>query len=477
MKISNLVTNESNILGEDCEICNLTCDSRQKLEKSLYFCINGTHVDGHKFALNAVKNGAVAVVCERELELPKEITQIIVPNSRKAMGEIASEFYGKPQKNMKVIMVTGTNGKTTTTYLLKKILEDAGNKVGVIGTNGTQIGDKHINSNLTTPDPIELFEILKEMENDGCNFVCMEASAHAIALNKLSGLVADVAILTNITQDHLDFFGDIENYANTKFKLFNENCSKFAVINVDDSYGDKLFHQCKIPAISFGIDTPADINANYITQNKSGQTFSANISGYIEPVKLQLDGKFNVSNALGAMAVAELLGIDRKQVANSLSKIPPVDGRFNKIDKNGVQVIIDYAHTPDGIRNILLATKELAGNKKVIAVFGCGGNRDAAKRPLMGEVACSLADYSIITSDNPRYEKPEDIIEDVCDGIKNYNNYETIVDRKLAIERALNLAKPGDVVAILGKGNENYLEINGEKLPYCDKDVVEQVKE
>lgn len=476
MKVSNLVGTEDKILGEDCEITSLSCNSKKIKEGSLYFCINGTHTDGHKFALDAVKNGAKAVVCEKILNLPDDVTQIVVENSRKAMGEMASRFYNYPQKNMKVIMVTGTNGKTTTTYILKKILEDAGFKVGVIGTNGTQIGDKHINSNLTTPDPIELFDLLNQMKKEKCNFVCMEASAHALALEKLAGIQADISILTNITQDHLDFFKDMDNYAKAKEKLFKKGKSKIAIFNADDYYGDRLFYKSEIPCLSYGIDENADIKAEYVTQNKNGQSFMAHIGSKNQKFDIQLDGKFNISNALAGIAVAEILGLDQQKVAKSLANFPPVAGRFNKIDKNGVHVVIDYAHTPDGIANILSATKQMANNNKVIAVFGCGGNRDASKRPLMGQIACDLADYAVITSDNPRYEDPEQIIKNICKGIKNYSNYETIVDRKEAIKKAISLAKPGDVVAILGKGNEDYLDIKGVKVPYSDREVVDEIE-
>lgn len=476
MELSKLTKNfDVYTLGEDKEISGLCCNSKEVKANDLFFCINGTHTDGHKFALDAVKNGAVAVVCEKELDLPKQVTQIIVPSSRKAMGEFASEFYGNPQKNMKVIMVTGTNGKTTTTYLLKKVLEDAGFSVGLIGTNGTLIGNKHINSNLTTPDPIELFGILRQMEKNGCDFVCMEASAHALYLDKLSGLKADISILTNITQDHLDFFRTMENYVKAKRKLFEPESSRFCVINTDNSLAKSIFENCAIPAISVGTSKDADINAFDIAQNRVGQSFTANFVGELQNFNLKLDGKFNVSNALGVIAVAELLGLDQKQVSKSLSSVEPIPGRFNKIDKNGVSVIIDYAHTPDGIQNILTATREIAKKGKVIAVFGCGGNRDAAKRPIMGQIACNLADCVVITSDNPRYEDPEAIIANICKDISGYTNYICEPDRSKAIKKALSLAKSGDVVAILGKGNENYLDVCGKKIPYSDQEEVEKI--
>lgn len=475
MKLSDIIMQHTKILGEDKDIRVLAHNTHEDLKDGLFFCVDGFHKDGHNYAPIAVKKGAVAVVCERPLDLPENVSQVIVPSVREAMGFMAKNFYGDPARDMKVVMVTGTNGKTTTTHILKKIFEDAGLKVGLIGTNGTQIGSERILSNLTTPDPIELFSLLDKMKKAGCNIVCMEASAHALALHKLDAIKADVALITNITQDHLDFFGDMETYAEAKSRLFVGHQAKVGVFNIDDPYVLKLQERCMLPNVSFGIDGFADIIGGNIIQTEKGQHFEVDYPGERRAFDVNLDGEFNVYNCLGAITIAEILGIPRQSVQQSLSEFSPVEGRFNKVKVNGVNVIIDYAHTPDGMTNCLRACKQLAGDKRVISVFGCGGNRDCAKRPLMGRAAVDNSDLTIITSDNPRYENPKTIIEQICWGLSKDDAFLIEVDRERAIQKAISLARAGDVVAVLGKGSEQFIEKNGEKIPYTDKETIERM--
>ncbi|MBQ7453039.1 MAG: UDP-N-acetylmuramoyl-L-alanyl-D-glutamate--2,6-diaminopimelate ligase [Clostridia bacterium] len=476
MRLSSLLSAEDKLLGKDVEIEELSLNSMTPMRDGLYFAIRGTHTNGENYVVPAISNGAVAVVCEKDLGFPPEIPQVIVKDVRSAMAKMANKFYGEPNKDMKIIMVTGTNGKTSTTTILKQLFEGNGIKTGLIGTNGAIYGNKVVQTGMTTPDPIELNSILRDMRDDGCKVVCMEASAHALALNKLDGIRADFAVLTNITQDHLDFFKNMENYANAKFKLFTKERAMVAIINADDVYGRKLMQEIPIPAISYGRTTNALIKADNIEQNKVGQSFNVCYGRNSTPerYRTQLDGLFNIENILGALSVAEIFELDREKTKQTLASIPPVPGRFNRIEKDGVQFIVDYAHTPDGIENILRACRKIASGR-VIAVFGCGGCRDAAKRPLMGRVACALADYAIITSDNPRYEEPQAIIKNILSGIRELENYEVEVDRETAIKKASKIARKGDIVAVLGKGVENYMEINGKKIDYSDMEVIEKL--
>jgi len=474
MKLFDFLPRSFSLLGRNQEITNLSCDTRTLKPSSLYFCIKGERYDGHVFAIDAVKAGACAVVSEKELDLPKSVTQIIVQNARAAMSEMASNFNGNPDKDMLKIAVTGTNGKTTTTFLLRHALTEAGYNVGVIGTNGSFTNRGEIKSSLTTPDPIELFKIIKEMKNQGVDCLCFEASAHALSLDKLAGIVSDIAILTNITQDHLDFFKTMPAYAMAKAKLFTKQMSRVGIINTNTPLADAINYCSGIKTLTVGEKNNCDIKLIKSEATPSGQVMTVNFGNEERTYNLKLSGKFNAENALNVIAVGEILGLDRALVARSLESAESVPGRFNTINKNGISFVIDYAHTPDGIKNALTACRDMANERggRVIAVFGCGGNRDASKRQIMGKTACDSADYVIITSDNPRYEDPKIIISNIIWDIKQYTNYETVVDRSEAIRRASLIAKPNDVVAILGKGCENYLEINGTKVAYSDESEV-----
>ena len=476
MKLSSLISAEDKLIGPDLDVLGLCHNSKKVKSGYAFFALSGYTQDGKQYIAEAIKNGASAVITDQEINKIDGVSVVKTPNARSAMAQMASKFYGTPQSSMKFVMITGTNGKTTTTYMIKSILDNAGIKAGIIGTNGAFWGEKLIETGMTTPDPIELFSLLETMRNDGVQVVVMEASAHALALNKLDGLYSDISVLTNITEDHLDFFKTMEEYSKAKFKLFNKDQSKTAVVCIDDLFSQKLFNSLKIPAISCGFNKSSNIKAELVANNIIGQSFCVSTGSNIREYHLQLDGEFNIKNALCAICVAKLLKVKEEDIINGLASLSPVPGRFNRINVNGIKVVIDFAHTPDGVLNVLNAGEKLAGKNKLIAVFGCGGNRDKQKRPIMGEIASSKANFCYITSDNPRSENPSDIIEDIASGINN-NNYVKMEDRAAAIRAAINSASDGDVVMILGKGCENYMEINGIKHPYSDYSVVQQIIE
>ncbi len=454
------------------EVKKLTINSAEVEPGSLFICLDGTTKDGHDYAPEAVKNGAVALVVSHQLDLA--VPQIVVDNPREAMSTIAANFYEHPEEKISLIGITGTNGKTTTTYIIKKILESAGNKVGLIGTSANYIGPIMLPPKLTTPDPIDLFELLSKMVRAGCKFVVMEVSAHAIYFDKLKGLKYENMVLSNITQDHLDFFKTFDNYKNVKLGFFNSENTKTASLNKDDPSFATAVEKCAeggVPYLSFSKDSDADIKANVINSSIKGSTFDLNILGDKFRVNLPLPGKFNVYNALQAATACTQIGILPNTIASALNSIEAVKGRFN-IVKTGLDfdVVVDYAHTPDGIQNILEAVNALKTNR-VIMVFGCGGNRDSSKRSIMGDIASRLSDYVIVTSDNPRFENPDEIIKQIVGGI-NGANFETEENRRLAIEKAMKMAKSGDIIIIAGKGCEDYQEINGIKHHFLDEEVV-----
>lgn len=455
----------------DLEINDISFDSRKKYNKSenaIFVCLKGENTDGHNYAFEAFENGAKVIVCERKLNICKN--EIVVNSTRQALSLMASNFYGNPHKKMKMIAITGTNGKTTTTYMLKSILESAGYKVGLIGTEGAYIGKQFFAVNLTTPDPMDLQKLMSEMCHFGCDYCVMEASAHSLFYDKIFGIQYDVAIFSNLTQDHLEFFKTMENYGDAKLKLFSKQSVKVAVTNLDDELGKKI-ENLDLPTISYALNNPADCFAIYISNSLHGSKFILNLLDNIFECKINLPGRFNVYNALAASSAALALGIEGKYIVQGLERLKSVSGRFNFVKlANGATAVIDFAHTPDGIKNILTAIKELKP-KRVITVFGCGGNRDKGKRPLMGEISEKLSDFTIITSDNPRFENPELILDDIEKGMVS-DRFVRIVERKKAVEIAINLARAGDVVAILGKGVEKYQDINGIKVPYCDLDEV-----
>ena len=466
------------IIGEidNLDIDSLSIDSRANISDGLYFCLSGFSVDGHEFAQDAVSAGAIAVVSERVLEI--DTPQIVVENSRIAMAHIAAAFNGFPAKKLKFITVTGTNGKTSTTYFLRNILRRAGYKVGLFGTIGIYIDDIKLPSNLTTPDPIEFHAVLRQMLELGVEVVVMEASAHAITLNKLYGVQAEVSILTNITQDHIDFYGTFDKYANAKLGYFVEDNVKMAVVNVDSEHGRQLLHEAKMPVFTYGLDNPAGVFAVNCMFDVNGTQYFLNLFDHLFQIESKMLGKFNLYNALGAACACKVFGVAPEIIAKGLNAMTAIDGRFNVITlPNKTSVIIDYAHTPDGLQNILSATRGICKGK-IYSVFGCGGNRDSLKRPIMGKISAELADFTVITSDNSRFEKPEEIIAQIEEGARQVSDsYICLPDRREAIRYTLNEMKPGDATVLSGKGAENYLDVMGVKHAYSDALYVNEVLE
>lgn len=466
------------MVDKDMEITALNTDSRKRLENSLFICLSGKNVDSHDMAGEAVKNGAVAIVCERELHI--DIPQIIVENTRNVLGWIAANFYGNPSNQLKVVGITGTNGKTTTSYMLAEIWKKAGYKVGVIGTLGISYARKQLTSELTTPDPIDLQSILADMLICGIEYVVMEVSAHAIFYQKIAGVRFAACIFTNLSQDHLDFFGTMREYEKAKTCLFERDCT-IAIVNGDDPVGrviggnrEKLGQR----TVYYGLSNPADCFA-IITDERLGSTeCMLNINDCLCRVRLSLAGEYNVYNALAAAACAMELGIETAAVASGLNSLKSVCGRLQKVGElYGANIYVDFAHTPDGLGKSLDALKKHCKGR-LICLFGCGGNRDKIKRPLMGEIAAKKADFTVLTSDNPRYEDPLDILVDIEKGYRRFSaRYVVVPDRKRAIDYAIEILQKDDILLIAGKGGEEYQEVMGIKYPFSDHTVVERLLE
>lgn len=479
MKLSELLKGtDYKILGQkqDCEVLGIKHQSEDIKNDDMFFCLKGSKQDGHDFALEATQHGASVIVSERDLNLPKDIINVVTNDTRKAMAIVSSNFYKNPSKDMQVVMVTGTNGKTTTTYLLDSICKSAGKNSAIIGTNGAIVNGKVIQTNMTTPDPIELQKLLRYMKDRGVEVVIMEMSAHALELQKNSGIMSDISIFTNLTQDHLDYFLSMKNYGEAKQKLFNSKASKFAVLNIDDNFSKEIIKTIDIPYFSTSINADADFTAMDIKSEKAGQTFKLYTDNCLHEIALNLDGRFNVSNSLGAIAAANKLGISYKNIISGLQSLKSVPGRFNSFLINGKKFIVDYAHTPDGLENILKAGRQLLrSNGKLISIFGCGGNRDKLKRPIMGQISSRLSDITIITSDNPRLENPLDIISDIENGVESGANYYIEPDRRKAIKLGFNLASQNDIIIVSGKGAEDYIDIGGVKTHYADSETIEEL--
>ncbi len=476
MKVKNLLCNiEYKLLqgSVDTEFKKVEYDSRKVSENDAFLCITGFKTDGHKYALNAVKSGASVIFCEKEIEgIDENVTVIKFENTRKALAHIAAEFYGRPSERMNVVGVTGTNGKTTTTFLIKSVLDKIGHKTGIIGTIENRIGDEVIPTERTTPESLELQELFKRMADEGCKDVVMEVSSHALDLHRVDEIRYNIGIFTNLTQDHLDYHITMENYKIAKSLLF-ERCLS-SVINIDDEAGDFMVSKSKGRVITFAIDKKADLQAENIHISADGVKFTLDYEGEEYPVSLNTPGKFSIYNALGAIGACILMGIDMNTIIEGLSENKGVSGRFQTVrSKRGFNAIVDYAHTPDGLENILKTAKEFVKGR-IITVFGCGGDRDRTKRPIMGEIAGIYSDYCVITSDNPRTEDPARILDDVEPGTKKSGcEYIKIVDRREAINYAVKMAKEGDVVVVAGKGHENY-QIFADKTIHFDD--VEEVR-
>lgn len=468
----------------DTEIKGIAKSSNEVKEGYLFVAIKGFNVDGHNFIEEAIENGAIAVMVEEGCDLKsikfKEDTIIVMAkDTREGLAIVSSNFYNNPSTKFKLVGVTGTKGKTTTTYMIKEILEKAGQKVGLIGTIATYINGKKIkDSDRTTPESLELQQLFAQMVEEGVETVVMEVSSQSLKLNRVAGCNFDIVIFTNFSEDHISpkEHPDMEDYFNSKLKLF-EMC-KTGIVNTDDLHGAKiprLFPESNIT--TYGIDNFANVLAKDITITNSYVDFKVKIKDRNERVKTGIPGRFSVYNSLAAICVAQKFGIDPEVVKQALLEVR-VPGRSEMVDnKLELPIMIDYAHSPESLQNILYATKSYTRGR-VISVFGCGGDRDSSKRPIMGEISGKVADYTIITSDNPRTEKPEDIIKAIEEGIsKTKGKYEVIVDRTEAIEKAIKMANKRDIIILAGKGHETYQEINNEKHHFDEREIVKEIIE
>src|SRR6266436_4821058 len=448
----------------DRAVESIAYDSRRVQRNGLFVALRGEKNDGHEFIGQAIENGASVIVAEREEKNPRA-TCLLVENTRTALADLAVTFYGLPARRLKLAAVTGTNGKTTTTFLIKHICEKAGLRCGLIGKVRYEIGERVLPAARTTPESLDLQELLAQIANAGCRGAAMEVSSHALAQERIRGLEWDVAVFTNLTQDHLDYHGTMENYFESKAKLFTQLAQQqkkrkpVAVVNMDDRYGEQLLDKIdkKISVITFGMGVRADFRASNYRMEFGGTSYQLDARGKSYLVRLPLIGRFNVANSMAALAAANALGLNLREAVLSLGKSPQVPGRLEMVPaKRQFQVFVDYAHTPDALLNVLKTLRQLEPGR-LIVVFGCGGDRDRQKRPLMGRIADQNADYSIITSDNPRKEDPNAIISEIEKGFGS-DRYEKVAERAAAIVRAIALAQPRDIVLIAGKGHETYQE-------------------
>ena len=459
----------------ETEIMEITSGSKDRVDRGLFFCIVGARFDAHDYAWEAVENGCVALIVERFVEL--DVPQVRVSNGRAAMSRIAMAFYGYPSRGMRMIGITGTKGKTTTTYLLKSIIEKAGMKCGLIGSTGSMIAGTHLDGKLTTPDPIDLQKTLRQMADEGVQTVCMEVSAHAIDMFRLDGMTFEVGCYTNLSQDHLDYFYTMERYFETKKAFFTSGMVLNAAVNADDESSANLIPDLTMPFVTYAIANNADVFARDIEITEEGVQFSAQMQGLENlRIHMKMTGMFNVYNALAATSCALILGIEPDRIREGLEAVASVPGRIEMLQTGTpFKVILDYSHAPEALRNILKTVRQFTRNR-VIAVFGCGGDRDKGKRPMMGEIGGKLADYCILTSDNPRTENPLVILAAIEKGIKpTGGKYEVIENRREAIRRSLEMAEDGDVIVLAGKGHETYQEIMGVKRPFDEKVIVSEL--
>lgn len=454
----------------DIEIKGIAYDSRKVEEGYLFIAIKGFETDGHKYIESAVKKGAAAVIGEEEIA--PGCTYIKTDDSRKAMALSAAAFYGHPERSLKIIGLTGTNGKTTTTYLIRQILNLKGERCDLVGTNQIIIGDEVIESSRTTPESLDLFELFKKMADNGGKYVVMEVSSHSLELCRVYGITFETAVLTNVTQDHLDFHKTMDNYAAAKAKLFK--MSRTAAVNMDDGYAPLMIQNAAGKVLTYSIDEKSDLRAGDIRMSERGVIFSVCPDGNNHEIRLGIPGRFSVYNALAAVAACLNIGIDITDIEKGLVLAKSVKGRIEVVHTaTPYTVIIDYAHTPDGLENIISAVRDFATGR-VITVFGCGGNRDASKRPKMGKIAEDLSDIAVVTSDNPRCEEPAAIIEDILKGMQK-DNHVVVENRKEAIKYAMEIAGKGDIIILAGKGHETYQEINGVKYDFDERVVVKEI--
>lgn len=472
MKLSALLKDvETTSVYEDVEVERVTDNNKENLQNALYICIDGNRVDGHSLAKTALDSGAVAVVTSCDLKLPN---QVVVKNTRRAYSKIASNFYSNPAEKLKLIGVTGTNGKTSTTFFIKGILESLGKKCGIIGTVKNDTGNRENDAVLTTPEPMSLHNLFRQMADNGCEYCVMEVSSQGLAQERVCGLNFAVAVLTNITPEHLDYHGDMQNYINAKLRLFD--MAEFACINMDDDNIKSIVEKINCPYKTVSTTSnDADYTAKNIVCTENGVRYEFVGMDCIGRIDVKIPGRFTVYNSLCAVATLLKLGFSINEISDTCKQIDFVKGRAEIVPvPSNFTVMIDYAHTPDGLTNILQCVREITKGR-VITVFGCGGDRDKSKRAEMGRIAGELSDIAVVTSDNPRTENPLLIINDILCGMeKSKARLAVIENRRQAIEFALSKAKSGDLVLLAGKGHETYQIIGNEKKPFDERKIVKE---
>ncbi|HAT4328724.1 TPA: UDP-N-acetylmuramoyl-L-alanyl-D-glutamate--2,6-diaminopimelate ligase [Clostridium perfringens] len=465
--------------NEESKVQNIRYDNRKIEQGDAFVCVKGFKVDGHSFIGDAIKKGAKALIVQEDVSVQEDITIIKVRDTRKALAIMSSNYFGNPKDKLKIIGITGTNGKTTSAFIIKSILEKAGFMTGLIGTIANYIGNKKVDAVRTTPESYELHELFKNMVDAGVEYCVMEVSSHSLELDRVYGIQFEEGIFTNLTRDHLDFHKTFENYYNAKFKLFER--SNHSIINLDDPYGANIVKDIeergvKTKVSTFSIEKESDFKAFEIKSHSNGSEFKGNLES-IEEFSINIPGEYNIYNSLGCIICAYNLNIPMDKIKEGLSDVV-IPGRCELVAKEKnlpYSIIIDYAHTPDGLENILSTVKAFTKNR-MISVFGCGGDRDKVKRPQMGKIGCELSDIAIITSDNPRSEEPMDIINDIVKPL-NYDNFVIEVNRKEAIRKAMNMALEGDVIVIAGKGHETYQILKDETIHFDEREVVYDILE
>lgn len=464
------------------EVSGVEYDSRKVVNGSIFVAIKGFNTDGHLYIQDALNKKAVAVVVENSDAIPDSLVshfnavKILVNDSRQALAELSNAFYDEPSKKLRLIGITGTNGKTTTSYFLKNIYETSGCKVGLMGTISNYIGNEKIDAKLTTPESNDLNRMLNQMHIAGCDYAVMEVSSHSLALKRVHGLHFSFAVFTNITPEHLDFHRNFENYVKAKKILFDElPVSSSALYNNDDLHSVDVIKDCRGLKYSFGTKSNSQFRISEINCDLSGTSFNLNYENKDYALRTSLVGDFNAYNAAGAFATAKLSGLKDEVIAEGILTTPQVPGRFEILSNGTRKVVIDYSHTPDSLEKTLMVIRNITEKKNpVYTVFGCGGNRDKLKRPLMGKIATELSDKVIVTSDNPRNENPSTIIEEISSGITK-DNYQVIEDREAAIEEAIKKSGKNSVILIAGKGHEDYQEISGVRHHFSDREVAKKI--
>ncbi len=461
------------------EVNGIAYDSRQVKPGGLFVALPGMKSDGAEYIPDALSNGAVAVVSERQLDLGSGVVHIHVPHARRALAELANAFFGDLSHRMKVVGVTGTNGKTTTCYMIRNILRDGGYTPGLLGTVAYEIGGRSLPSSRTTPEAPDIHSMFRQMQEHGCDSAVLEVSSHAIAMERVHAIDFKIGVFTNLTQDHLDFHRDMDSYFDTKANLFESlkrSDERSAVINVDDPWGRKLVERTlDVDIVTYGFSEQAQVRAAKVKLDAHGSSFRITTPWGEGRVHLRLLGRFNIHNALAAIAAGGLCGVGLQQIVCSLEQLDAVPGRLELVpNRRNRKIFVDYAHTDDALKNVLNTLREICKGR-LLVVFGCGGNRDTGKREKMGRVACGLADYAIVTSDNPRREDPAAIVGDVIAGCDDPTRYEVVLDRRDAIAAAIAMMRRNDLLVIAGKGHETYQEFDGTIVPFDDREVVREI--